>query len=94
MDVEPNNACNLPQSRGSVKVDRFLCRFLPTLQAPVLQYDVSEGQIKHHLLNAELMLENGNFDFIFCFNEVNMLKGIKGFALIGLWPERLTPRRE
>jgi hypothetical protein len=26
------------------------------------------------------MLENENFDFIFCFNDVNMLKGIWGFA--------------
>jgi hypothetical protein len=51
---------------------------------PALRYDVSEGQIKHHLLNDELMLENGNFGFIFCFNEVNMLKGIKGFAPTGM----------
>jgi hypothetical protein len=30
------------------------------------------------------MLENGDFDFIFCFNEVNMLKGIRGFAPTGI----------
>jgi len=32
------------------------------------------------------MLENGNFGFIFCFNDVNMLKGIRSVAPIGLWP--------
>jgi len=39
-------------------------------------------------------LENWNFGFIFCFNDVNMLKGIRGFAPAGLWPVGLTPRRE
>jgi hypothetical protein len=30
------------------------------------------------------MLETGNFYFIFCYNGVNMLKGIRGFAPIGM----------
>ena len=30
------------------------------------------------------MLENGDFDFIFCLNDVNMLKGIRGFVSPGI----------
>ncbi len=36
------------------------------------------------------MLENGNFDFIFCFNEVNMLKDIRGAPQ---WASGPTPSR-
>jgi len=30
------------------------------------------------------MVETENFYFIFCFNDVNMLKGIRGFAPTGM----------
>jgi hypothetical protein len=40
-------------------------------------------------------LENWNFGFIFCFNDVNMLKGIRDFApagMMGMWKNGIMVR--